>query len=283
MDLHEPIEPPEPYFSLFEAPGFGPRLPEDGKWAHMKETNLQDPAFLRYRAHHIAVYDGALRYVDSQVERLLARLRQLGLERDTLVVVTSDHGEEFWDHAILERTLAEDPRGFWGIGHGHTMFQELLHIPLIFRGPGVRAGTAIDCPVGQIDVAPTALELLGLPPEAGMRGRSLAPLLWGSSTDACDERVQIAESPAYGPDSTAVSWKGEKLILRHAAKPFLYDLRRDPRERDDLSERRPQAVAGLRHMLEAERPEGGVIPSSGEIIPLDEDKAAELRALGYLD
>ena len=282
MDLHQPIEPPDPYFNYFEVTEGGTRGKEHTDWSFGQQVDLEDPAFKRFRAHRVALYDGALRYVDAEVGRLLERLAQLGVAERTLVIVTSDHGEEFWDHAGIERELGGDPRGIWGVGHGHAMFQELLHVPLIFHGPGIGAGKRIECASRHLDVAPTVLSLLGQPERTGMRGRSLAPFLRPDPRPAlCEPVALVAESPAYGPDSQALIWKGRKLIVRQDGVALLYDLRRDPLERTDLSASQPEVVKALRLLLARELSETAPAGAS-ESLPFDEETRRQLESLGYI-
>lgn len=280
MDLHQPIDPPPPYFDMFPAASGGEREARHEEWsfAHLEADDGED--YRRFHDHKIALYDGALRYVDHQIGRLVDALDELGMLDETLLVVTSDHGEEFWDHWREGRAMGNDPRGIWGIGHGHSMFQELLHVPLIVSGPGVARGRRSDCPVRHLDVAPTALDYLGLEPRPQMRGISLVPLLAAGGGD-CPELPQIAESPAYGPDSRAVVWRGRKLIERADGVRMLFDLRRDPAERQDLIGRQPAAAEALAGILARELAAAEPRPP-GEPMEYDPETEAQLRALGYL-
>ena len=283
MDLHQPIEPPPAYFEMFPVADGGPREKRHGDWSYgqlRKEEDLLDPEFQRYRAHRKAVYDGALRYVDDQVRRILLRLAELGVADETAVVVTSDHGEEFWDHALEQSEVARDPRGIWGIGHGHAMFEEVLRVPLILAAPGLPEGRRVDCPARHVDVLPTVLELLGLPPASHGSGRSLVPAT--TTGEDCPEVPIVAESPAYGPDSRAVIWKRRKLIVRSDGVEYLFDLRRDPEERHNLAAERPRLVTALRLVLERELA-GSADLEAAQATPLDEETKRELRALGYLE
>lgn len=285
MDLHEPVEPPPPFFNLFPVAAGGGRGREHAGWSfggikHRRE--LDDPAFRAYRAHRVALYDGALRYVDEEVKRLFRRLEEAGLAENTLVVITSDHGEELWDHALEQGAAGKDPRGFWGVGHGHTMYEELLRVPLILHGPAVARGRRVACPARHIDVMPTVLELLGLPGHAGARGRSLVPLFASNpDQEECSAVPILAESPAYGPDARSVTWKGRKLIELSGGGELLFDLREDPGERVNLADRQPHLAEGLRAIRERELA-GSERPVRSESIPLDEETKRELRALGYL-
>src|SRR6202035_2818734 len=178
MDLHHPVEPPPPFFNFFPVAEGGRRGPEHSGWSFGRikdQHELDDPLFRQFPAHRLALYDGALRFVDAEARRLYRELEKIGEARQTVVVITSDHGEEFWDHALAEHATAKDPRGYWGVGHGHTMYEELLRVPLILRGPGI-APRRVACPVRHVDVLPTLLDLLGLPRPTGIRGRRLAPL-----------------------------------------------------------------------------------------------------------
>ncbi len=281
MDLHQPVVPPEPFYSMFPAADGAPRDPRAEGWSYGSWWRYHDPEFMAYREHKLALYDGALAYLDGQLARLSANLAERGLLDETLLIVTSDHGEEFWDHAEAERLLGGDPRGIWGIGHGHSFFQELLRVPLIVSGPGIAGGRRIECPLRHLDVAPTALELLALPLPEDLAGLSRARLLRGGEDD-CDPVPLIAESPAYGPDGASVTWRDLKLIRRVDGVRLLYDLRRDPGERHDLAGERPGAVAALAAMLDTELA-GGLTTPSGEPLEYDEETERQLRALGYLE
>jgi len=285
MDLHQPVEPPPPFFDLFRVAEGGVRGPEHTGWSFGRLEDRRDldaPAFRRYRAHRLALYDGALRFIDEEVGRIYRRLEETGQARQTLVVITSDHGEELWDHALAEHATGGDPRGFWGVGHGHSMYEELLRVPLIFAGPGVAGSRRVPCAVRQVDVVPTALELLGLASPSGLRGRSLASLLRrGATPEGCVETPLIAESPAYGPDSQAVIWRGRKLVARSDGVEILFDLRADPGERRDLAGADPRLAAALRNLLRQ-----GLVPAAerarSRALGLDETTKRDLRALGYL-
>jgi len=125
--------------------------------------------------HVLALYAGELRWTDSEVGRLLAKLDELGLADDTLVIVTSDHGDEFFEHG--------------GIGHRRTLHEEVVRIPMILRMPGVvPAGARVDGLVSNVDLFGTVLELLGFRAVQGVRSNSLAPLIRGDD-DGADRTV----------------------------------------------------------------------------------------------
>jgi arylsulfatase A-like enzyme len=283
MDLHQPLWPPEPFFSMFGKEIPGPRGKKHTDWRFGSHEDFEGPNFKSFRSHKLALYDGALSYVDSEIGRLLDSLQQSGDLDETLIVVTSDHGEEFWDHAEQQRALAQDPRGLWGIGHGHSMYQELLRVPLVFRGPGILGGRRVECPSRLVDIVPTSLEALNLPIPEGLRGTSLSPFLSPSQgAPDCQPQPVLAESPAYGPDSRAITFGRFKLIRQNDGFVQLFDLHADPEEMLDLSAERPDLVAELTDMMERELA-GIDTTASDETMEFDEDTLEQLRSLGYID
>ncbi len=159
--VHDPYLPPEPYASMFwpDEPPPGPdRLP-------IRRVNAGlfgvDERLLEY---YEALYDGGVRYADSVLESFFAELGELGLDSQTTVVITSDHGEEFRQHGRV----------------GHTqVYPETLHVPLLVLHPELGTGRRVRELVQSIDVAPTLLELAGAPPLEAASGRSLVPLIVG--------------------------------------------------------------------------------------------------------
>jgi arylsulfatase A-like enzyme len=279
MDLHQPVRPPQPWFDWYKIAGEG-HAERHTDWWYLDLDDPSDPKFQLYRAHKMALYDGALRYVDHQIGRLLEALEESGAADDTLIVVTSDHGEEFWDHWQAGRALRDDPRGIWGVGHGHTMYEELLHVPLVLAGPDLAEGRRSGCPVRHLDVAPTVLARLGVPAPREMRGDDLTPLLGRGEAAPCERRPQIAESPAYGPESSAITLGRRKVVERAPAFRLLFDLRDDPGERQDLSGDREDVASALAAALDSEL--AGLPQGRGETMEIDAETEAALRALGYL-
>ncbi|REJ72987.1 MAG: hypothetical protein DWQ36_10370 [Acidobacteria bacterium] len=285
MDLHEPIEPPAEFFEYFPVdPEHGPRSDIHRAWRHSRVENLSDPDFVAYREHKVALYDGALRYLDEEVGRLLDALPGLPDGDSTLVVVTSDHGEEFWDHATIGRELGGDPRDLWGIGHGHTMFEELLSVPLLFSGPNLPDGGESDCEVGLIDVAPTVLDLVGVAQPDSMQGRSLAGLARESAGGEvrCPRRPILAQSPAYGPDASALVLQRKKLISRADDVELFYDLLSDPEERNPKTSDGDGELDVYRDILQRAARAAAPTDSAPPAIELDEEARKQLEALGYL-
>jgi arylsulfatase A-like enzyme len=211
-----------------------------------------------------ALYDAEISYHDHHLATVLEALDRRGLREDTVVVFTSDHGEEFFEHG--------------SVGHGHSVFEELLRVPLVIRLPGLtdRGLRLDDGAVGLADVAPTVLDALGLPIPGELSGRSLLPRLRGERPTA----------PPYTVSAFMRGWRAVveghlKLVQRTTRETRLYDLRADPGETRDLAAERPLAVAHLRRLL------GQGLGSERVHAPattaIDPATAAQLRALGYTD
>jgi arylsulfatase A-like enzyme len=164
-----------------------------------------------------ALYDGEIRYTDDLLARLLAGLDASGVGGRTLIILLSDHGEHFGEHG---RYL-----------HGFDLYDELLHVPLIFRAPGlVAAGKRIGENAGLIDVAPTVVDLLGLPPMVGSQGRSLAPILRGESLAPATlyAELSIFKQIAARTGST------KQIVNLETGAGQVFDTAVDPGEQHDL-------------------------------------------------
>jgi arylsulfatase A-like enzyme len=173
----------------------------------------------RDRGFLVDLYDGAIFGVDARIQELLLQLRKMPVDENTVVIVTADHGEEFLDHG--------------GLAHTKTLFKELIHVPLIVRGPGVPSGRRDGCLATLTDVAPTVLQLTGVPVSNRPDGISLARV-W--SDGACPQReIELYTSD---PDGRGVQrglrTAGEKLVIDiGTGKRSFFDLLRDPSERVD--------------------------------------------------
>ena len=183
----------------------------------------------RDRDHVVALYDGEIRYTDEQLGRALDALAAAGRLDDTLIVFTSDHGEEFGEHGRF--------------GHNRTLFEESIAVPLIVRWPGrVPAGAVVDDLVSLVDVAPTVLDLVGLAPEPEHWGRSLGELLDDDPATTLKPRAAPLELAFGRPDPARPRAAmeglhgGDHKVIREfpGTRPVLFDLTTDPGETERL-------------------------------------------------
>jgi arylsulfatase A-like enzyme/Flp pilus assembly protein TadD len=217
------------------------------------------------------LYDGEVAYVDDLVGRLDGALARLGLRDDTLLVVASDHGEGLGEHG---ETL-----------HGFFVYETTLAVPLILRGPGIKAGTRLDATVGLVDLYRTVLDLAGVALPAGARagGRSLAPALRGGDRPA--EQPLYAESLVpllhFGWSDLRVLREGRWKYIQ-APRPELFDLTSDPGETDNRAAAEPARAAAfqaaLGKVLDEERRAASAAPAGAVPVELLE----KLGALGYV-
>lgn len=188
MDVHDPYRPPEPYlhrYTNMRQPGS--RASEHWDWfQHLSPQQRQGA---------MDAYDGAINYVDDRLAELMDQLHRRGLDRNTLLVITSDHGESFGEHGLMV--------------HGNALYRELIHVPLIVWGlERIPAGKRISTPVSLTSVPATLLEEAGVHPHPDFPGSSLARL-WrdgegdSSPPDPISELAQLDWNPTfpdyYGP------------------------------------------------------------------------------------
>jgi len=216
-------------------------------------------------------YDGEVAYTDAEVGRLLAALEAKGIASRTLTAVVADHGEGLGEHG--EST------------HGVFLYETTLRVPLLLRMPGrIAAGTRFDGPVSQVDLAPTLLELLGLPPLPGAQGTSFAAALTRPPEDPVPARGLYSETlypeRAYGWSPLFALTEGN-LKLIEAPRPELYDLAADPGERRNLAAARSEELARRRARLAATS--AAFSSADGEALrPADAERREQLAALGYV-
>lgn len=209
-----------------------------------------------------SLYDSELREVDRSLGKLFRHLEERGLLETTLVILTSDHGEEFWEHGSCE--------------HVKTVYDELIHVPLFVRGPGVDSGSEARAVAASIDIAPTVTEALGIPPLHSIDGRSLFN---ASARDIFSEAQFHYDSRHLRRYSVVVG--SRKLIhnLDLDARA-LYDLKSDPGEHRDLLERTP-APPRLEESLRKYIDQGA--PAEQHEGELDSKTIEQLRQLGYIE
>lgn len=190
FDVHNPYVSPEPFHSRFD-PDYTGNI--DGTRVTAPVSPVQPDMDPRDLQNLIARYDGGICHVDDELGRLLRTLGDLGLEQDTLVVVTSDHGEEFFEHG--------------GKTHRGSVHMESIQVPLILRWPaGLKGGAVIEDTVGLVDLVPTILAATGSDHGAPLGGRSLLPLARGAEA-----------SPRTYLSELVVFEEGQRVPLRRSS------------------------------------------------------------------
>lgn len=240
---------------------------------HRKSSFKRDGAISRAQEQRFArLYEQALQFLDRQIGRLLDRLQIQQQLENTIVVLVSDHGEEFLEH------------GRWGHWESN-LYDEIINVPFIMRLPSGPRGVVIQPQVNLLDLMPTLLDVGGYPAPDGVAGQSLVPLWTG---DGRYEPV-VALSEMHRPPwhRIAVRTTDHKLIWdsKHPTRPELYDLQDDPGETRNIAPDHPAVVKQLQTHVDAhlQRVQATAPSTPTPALDLDEATARRLRALGYVD
>lgn len=267
-DPHHPYHPPPAQRKQF-APGAPPGPPRTAL------ATAPDSVKARY----VDLYDGEVAHVDEQFGRLLDALDQRGFLDDTLVVFVSDHGEEFLDHGHY--------------GHGSSLYQEQIHVPLIIRTPRrLRSETqppTVAAQVQQIDIVPTILEAIGQGDLIETDGRSLVPLMSAAPARASHNlAISDLRSEGEGVDVVLLELSdSRRKLIDYGSATFgaaheLFDTVADPDEVRNLRERQAHWAGYLRAIGRLQYGGSGSVTAGIEPdLPPEQRKA--LEALGYLD
>ncbi len=237
-------------------------------WVHFYDPHhrYRPPPASGARFPHDA-YQGEIHFADAQLGRLLAELDRRFPAGDTLVVVTSDHGESLGEHGELQ--------------HTYTVYDATQRVPLVMAGPGVPPGVVVRSLAGLVDVAPTLLARSGLPPFPDSDGRDLAPA-WHAPERSDTERALYQESLAgrlhYGWSPVLGLRTASHRFLR-TPHPELYDVTSDPRELVDRAAREPERVASLEAELATRLRNARLVTPS---VQPDAAQRAQLESLGYV-
>jgi arylsulfatase A-like enzyme len=272
MDAHWPYVPPEPFHEQFPGRDETFRLEDYYELVptvmmhHKKVTDAQEE-------HLRSQYDSSLAYIDSEIGRLLKRLRDTGVYDNSLIIITSDHGEAFGEHGL--------------IGHGVSVYQEHIHVPLLIKfpkgSPGEKwHGTSRAEAVNSVDLLPTIFDVIGYP----------APTLDGVSVlRVSPEITRPIYSESFSSHALLAITKTDrvqraiitgkwKLIEAPSEKPQLYDLVADSREQKDLRNSEPQLANSLAGTLKLWASRAAV--KHGREDRPDRQTMDALKSLGYL-
>lgn len=299
-DPHAPYRPPAQFEATFANPAETPQFNRDyGRLrdqrmygggatisrADCRRKGIDPDRFLRQALER---YDAEIAHNDLSIERLAGKLKELGILDDTLLIVVSDHGEEFWEHG-------------W-TAHGHSLYQELTHAAWLMWNPKLLpAPKRIAEPVQLMDLAPTVLDLLGLRPAGLVQGQSLVPLIRGAGFE---RKAPVVASrfphpnakpsgfvPEYRTGTVALITAEWKLIWRDRAREAglpeieLYDRRADRKETRNVAAQHPDVVRRLKtemdRWIEAQKQVRELVGRGGQA-PLDPRQIERLRSLGYI-
>lgn len=242
--------------------------------SHLHEVNWYGaPVSPEQKARYIRLYEEAIAYTDAQIGKLMDFLDETGLSENTVVVLVSDHGEEFlerrhWGHVEL------------------NLYDEILKVPMLLRIPGVLGNQVIGQQVSTMDIMPTLLELAGCRIPEKVLGKSLVPLWDG---DPADYGVEVAIGERWRDTSHMIAVRTEeyKYIWDDAKpdEPLLFDLRQDPGEEHNIAAEHPELVQELHRHVEAqlERMHSTAPAEKSQEPVLDAEIVDRLRGLGYVE
>ena len=230
-DLHGPLNPPNSFRNFF---GEVKNHPNIDFWDFRRRIEQSGKKFQEYKENRLLLYDNTLRYVDYSIEQFHSFLEDSGLIDSTVLIITADHGEEFWEHTELEAKNFYDPRGFHGVGHGHNVFNEVIEVPLILSGPKIqnkRYGKL----VSTIDIMPTILDLLGVNHKLSFDGLNLF--------ESKEKRALLSEAVSHGYEKKALVMGGFKLIYsKHDGIAWVFDLEKDSEEQNPITDEKLVSV-----------------------------------------
>ncbi len=238
-------------------------------WIHLYDAHDPYDPPEPYKSRYSATpYDGEIAYVDAAVGKLLAQLRTRGLYDGSLIAVMADHGEALGDHG--ETT------------HGIFLYDETIHVPLLFKLPRQRsAGARVNSPAGLVDVLPTILESVGIPVPREVQGESLLSLLQPS---AAHDRPEYAESDyphrTFGWSSLR-SLRAGKYLFIEAPHKELYEPSSDPQEQRNLADTSAAVTGTLASQLEIFRQKTSTSKEAPKV-SADPGLQERLSALGYV-
>lgn len=275
VDPHSPYDPPEGSRHRFTKRDYEGAIEPEKTVARILGQKTLSPEDFN---HVVGLYDEDIRYQDESFGRLLDAMREKGLLDNTIIVVVSDHGDEFLEHGRWE--------------HGDRLYEHQLHVPFVIHGPGIEPRT-IETPTSLIDVMPTILARVGIAAPSQSEGRDAAPV--------ADAAEAFPGSPVYAEETKATfrlqslrqgPWKIIRTIGQTRSgdekTPIdqLYHLDRDPREQTDLSSVETAKLSEMQGELDQIRDRLAqrtpAADADAPSIEIDERTRRQLRALGYL-
>ncbi|HIE26324.1 TPA: hypothetical protein EYP66_03460 [Candidatus Poribacteria bacterium] len=300
-DVHYDYAPPPPFDAMFDPDYTGTITGED--YERNERINPQMPK--RALEHIIALYDGEIAFTDSYIGKLMKHLKHLGVYDNTMIILTSDHGDEFFEHGHK--------------CHRNNLFDETLRVPLIIKFPSGRGGPAslnplrrrLNQQVSIVDIVPTFLDYLGITPDSALDGQSLMPLIADAETLAHSKPYCFADlhglmkcvrtnqfkyihiarqqkSRKKGMRRFSLHRLFDKLKEHHdmrvGEKTLLFDLQYDPEERHNLAASNPEIQIKMHRILMNWLSEAKILAANigKSNFEYDEDLKRKLTDLGYI-
>jgi len=270
MDAHWPYLPPSPFDNIF--PGKAGRFTTE-RYNKIKDEviNLERNISDIESRHLVSQYDGGIAYIDSQIGKLIERLKELDLYENTLLIITSDHGEVFGERNIIE--------------HSFALYQDEIHVPLIIHYPNNKEGHIIDDVVSLVDIMPTILELLGDETPEELQGNSLLNMRAGNLRTVISESFTGANEKKKYAHRFQPEWAifsgSSKFIKSADGRREFYDLSSDPSETRNLFKtdhhESEKLEKELNEWLKTVKNE------SGSPVDYDRKNIERLKTLGYVE
>lgn len=269
-DVHYDYIPPAPYNTMFDPDYTGSIT--GANFIDNKAVNRRMSR--RDLDHIIALYDGEIRWVDDHIARLLTVLDERGLSERTAIIVTADHGDEFFEHGFK--------------GHGRTLYREVVQVPLIIRAPGLPAGEVVAEPASLVDVTPTVLDIAGVGAPAGVDGESLVPAMIGNRLEPRPALYAWLCSLKQRTNCQAMQ-KSNVGTLIHLFQPLRLEFYAptDHLQHKNLARSsqwpRAEQLALMRNKLESQWMEFRSVGGRRGTVTPDEATLRQLKSLGYVE
>ncbi|MFC1502442.1 sulfatase [bacterium] len=265
MDVHNPYNPPSPYNKMFTSNN-GIYIYNNG----LINISAED------LIHTKGLYDGEIRFLDEKIHNLFNHLKELNILNRTMLIINSDHGEEFMDHN--------------GMGHGTTLYNELINVPLIIHVPPIIDNyknikkSVIHSRVRNIDILPTILDALKISQNTRIDGVSLLPFILGEK-DSSSPLPSLASVKSQDTEDilTSISRDSYKYIHNITQKTSeLYDRQNDPKERENLIKSMPEIAHKMHEeILSLKLNYYGPSSNGSTKTSIDKKTIEKLKSLGY--
>ncbi len=250
MDLHAPHLPPDEFLRKF-----GGTISKQEQYIYWQRRSMRPlPEFSQKEVEDLTLlYDACLAHIDSRIRDVVNELKREGMYDDSLIIISADHGEAFFEHGDL--------------GHHGLLYEENIRVPLLIKYPhGIEAGTSRDSVVSLIDVAPTILGAAGVKRPGTFVGKDLQSGSASASNQVSDDHAVSFVAFRFSPENftrlnfenyaLSVRTKNWKLIVQSGKPDELYNLEEDPKEKSNLLETKAQnkgaaeAYQSLREMMQ---------------------------------